>query len=94
MELTSLCNEDCLIFPREVCDELNRHAKDDHLSEWARENKKKACRFGRCNDELNKVMNHSVAQLIVDPDESLGPERADPHILATALKASKEYPPP
>ncbi|MCY3883546.1 MAG: DUF4411 family protein [Gammaproteobacteria bacterium] len=89
-ELTNICNEGRILFPPEVLAELKNGAKagrPDLPLDWAKQNRKLACRFGRCNDELSHVMNDPVAQLTPDPNQTDGEDDADPHVLATALKA-------
>ena len=89
--LTHRCQAGHVLFPPEVVDELNNGAKpgrpDAPLS-WAKANKKQGCRLGQCYDELVVVMNHPVAKLTPDPDQTTGEDDADPHVLATALKVA------
>ena len=87
-KFTEWCNGNRLIFPREVCSELDSYEAPDRLNAWSSKNKAKACRFGHCHEQLSEVMNHPIAQLTVDPSKSLGKEDADPHVLATAITVS------
>lgn len=90
-KLSLVCDKHRLVFPQEVVDELKngvRDGKPDLPLSWAKQNKKTGCRLGRCYDELRRVMNHPVARLTPDPDQTTGEDDADPHVLATALKAS------
>ena len=87
--LTQLCDENRLLYPQEVLDELKNGAKrgrPDPPLTWAKLNKRKGCRLGRCYKQLAVVMNDQVASLTADPDQTSGEDDADPHVLATALK--------
>ena len=88
-ELTGLCEEGRVLFPKEVLDELNNGTKPGRLDlplAWAKKNKSLGCRLGPCYEELTVVMNNPVAQLTPDPDQTEGKDDADPHVLATALR--------
>ena len=90
-ELTSLCERECLVYPPEVVTELEEGIKEgspDRPLLWARQNRAKGCRLGRCYDHLKSVMNHAVAQLTPDPNKTHGKDDADPHVLATALEVA------
>ena len=89
MVLTSICQQDALVFPPEVFKELEvgaKSGKPDLPYQWAKENKDRGCRLGSCHEELRTVMNHPVAKLTSDPDQTSDREDADPFVLATALK--------
>ena len=89
--LSRLCDEGLVLFPREVFNELKNGTKKgrpDLPFEWAKQNRDTGSRLGRCYEELAIVMNHPVAQLTPDPDQTKGEDDADPHVLATALKAT------
>ncbi len=88
-KLEIACNEGKLVYPIEVIAELKNGVKQgesDPPLTWAKKNKKLGCRLGRCFDELSEVMNHPVAKLTPDANQSVGEDDADPHVLATALK--------
>ena len=55
---------------------------------WAKQNEKTGCPLEPCFQELSEVMNHPVAQLTPDPNQTIGEDDADPHVLATALKVA------
>lgn len=87
-ELSKQCQQETLVYPPEVLKELRsgvKHGKSDPPFTWAKENETVGCRFGSCHAELKIVMNHPVAKLTPDPDQTDGDEDADPFVLATAL---------
>ena len=89
--LTTICEQNRLVYPHEVVKELSNGTKDgkpDLPLSWAKLNKLKGCRFGACYTELTIVMNHPVAQLTPDPQQIAGEDDADPHVLATALSCN------
>jgi len=87
--LTNICQQDALVYPPEVFKELEvgvKSGRPDLPFQWAKENKERGCRFGSCHEELRTVMNHPIARLTSDPDQTSDREDADPFVLATALK--------
>ncbi len=89
--LAHRCQTGHVLFPPEVVDELNngiKRGRPDAPLWWAKANRQQGCRLGRCYDELVAVMNHAVAKLTADPDQTGGEDDADPHVLATALKVA------
>jgi hypothetical protein len=87
-ELSIQCDNDLLVFPPEVFKELENGTKNGKVDlpfMWAKTNKKNGTRFGRCYGHLETVMAHPIACKTPDPNQTAGPDDADPHVLATAL---------
>lgn len=87
--MTNLWQQDALVYPPEVFKELEDGVKSGRLDlpfRWAKENKERGCRLGSCHEALRTVMNHPVAKLTSDPDQTSDREDADPFVLATDLK--------
>ncbi|MDE0093246.1 MAG: DUF4411 family protein [Gammaproteobacteria bacterium] len=91
-ELTQLCEHEGLTYPPKVLVELEQYPEQnaDLPLIWARKNKEKGCKFGNCFEEVKKVMNDSVAQLIIDTSKPFNRQEADPYVLATALIVEAE----
>jgi len=82
-----------LVYPNEVFEELSPHVRaPDQIFEFVRDNKQRATRFSYRVDELREVMRHPIACQVVDFDKAVGPDEADPHVLALALAIKKQYP--
>lgn len=93
-ELSKLCQQQKLVYPIEVLEELQNGVKPgrpDLPFYWARDNRSMGCRLGACHDELNTVMSNPVAKLTSDPDQTSGSDDADPHVLATALNLALNW---
>ena len=75
-----------LVFPSEVLDELERHARDnDPILDWVVAAKPLAVRFGPQFDALRIVMSNPQAKRVIDADKATGIDEADPHVLALAV---------
>lgn len=75
-----------LVFPSEVFDELERHAREhDPILDWIHAAKPLATRFGPQFDALRTVMNNPQAKHVIDVDTTSGVDEADPHVLALAV---------
>jgi hypothetical protein len=75
-----------LVFPSEVLDELERHAREhDPILDWVVAAKPLACRFGSQFDALRIVMSDPQAKRVIDVDKTAGVDEADPHVLALAI---------
>ena len=84
--LTQLVISGELVFPSEVFDELQRHAKEqDPILDWVTGAKPLACRFGPQFSALRLVMSDPQAKRVIDVDKATGVDEADPHVLALAI---------
>lgn len=88
-KLSSLINQERLVYPVQVFDELDRATNKKKIDKdlpykFAKETKKEATRFGYQHEYLTEVLSHPEVSTIVD-HEKVGVEEADPYILALAV---------
>ncbi len=87
--LTLLINDDHLVYPVQVYNELDRGTnkkkiENDLPFKFAKETKKQATRFGNQYETLAEILSHPEVSTIVD-SEKIGVEEADLYILALAV---------
>lgn len=94
--LTQLVNNDRLVYPKMVLDELERYLIDpdnpDLPYAWTKENETKATRFKISLEEVKDVLAQPQIARILDPDKPPKPEEADPYILALAIQLKGQTP--
>lgn len=88
-KLTLLINDDRLVYPIQVYDELARGTNQKKIDndlpfKFAKETKKHATRLGHQYETLAEILSHPEVSTIVD-HEKVGVEEADPYILALAM---------
>jgi hypothetical protein len=86
--LTQLVNDQRLVYPSEVLDELERNTdlkNPDEQYEWAKANATVAHARAVCDlDDVKSVL--AEVPTILDPEKESGVEEADPYVLAVARK--------
>ncbi|HYS56715.1 MAG TPA: hypothetical protein VEM34_01060 [Burkholderiales bacterium] len=92
--LTELVVKEVLVFPKQVVGELRNYTgspknKPDLPYDWATKNEGLATRFGFSAASLRKVLSHSLARRVVDPDKS-GAEEADPYVLELGIRLKEQ----
>ena len=90
LSMSQLVQQGHLLYPNEVAEELAAHVRSpDPIFTWVKSNKETATRFGTRWDELQEVMKHPIASLVIDIEKASGPDEADPYVLALALALRK-----
>lgn len=86
--MTQLVNEQRLIYPPEVLDELERNTdrkNPDDQYQWCNANATTAHALVTCDhDDVKAIL--SVVPNVLDPEKESGVEEADPYVLAAAAK--------
>lgn len=91
LSLESLVNNNRLVYPKQLVDELERWADPDSPDPqyaWAKRNETTATEYAPTLDELKEVL--TVVPRVLDPDKDTGVEEADPYVLALAVHLRAE----
>jgi hypothetical protein len=84
--LSAVIEQDLLYCPPHVIDELLAFKGEDVLTAWAKENRKKAARMGKCAEKMPEAMSNKAVANCIDHRSSKNDfDPADPWIIATAL---------
>lgn len=86
LSMETLVNENRLVFPKQVVDELERWADPvapDLQYAWAKRNEAKATEYAPTLDQVKEVLG--AVPKVLDPDKDTGVEEADPYVLALAV---------
>jgi Domain of unknown function (DUF4411) len=92
-DLSNMVSTGSLVFPKQVVGELANYKVSrgyDRPYDWAKKNEQRATRHGELFAELTDVMSHPIAKRVCDVSKAMGPEEADPYVLALAMHLKKD----